>query len=171
MASGAPDYQRVFTLVPPSMTHGAPDWQRTAVGPGGAPVSGITPLGHILADTIDIVSGGVTNIGLVNLSNTAPGYAMLAFAVEVQYSITSVPGEGLIMEAGGDLTSYVSSVIPLVYVNPGVIVTNATVTATWAGLVYLTRASAVVALDVSATPTCTGSCIIGVSAPVLGVWQ
>jgi len=39
MASGASDWQTVFTLVAPSLTHGAPDWQRTAVAPSGAPLA------------------------------------------------------------------------------------------------------------------------------------
>jgi hypothetical protein len=41
VASGAPDWERVVTLVAPSMTHGAPDWERTVVGPGGTTVGGL----------------------------------------------------------------------------------------------------------------------------------
>ena len=40
MASGAADYNNVFTLVGPSLTSGAPDWEQTAVAPGGGPLAG-----------------------------------------------------------------------------------------------------------------------------------
>lgn len=39
MATGAPDWQRVVSIVP-SMTAGAPDWERVVVGPGGTPIGG-----------------------------------------------------------------------------------------------------------------------------------
>lgn len=170
MAKGAPDYQRVFTLVPPSMTHGAPDWQRTAVGPGGAPVSGITLLGQLVAPTAAFIRNGVLDVGTVTLTNTEAGYAMLAFALQCEYSITTVPGEGFTLLAGGDLTSYVSAVDPQIFVNPGVIVTNAVVTVNWCGLVYLTNAAAFIELALSASDNCTGTAIAA-GGPCLGVWQ
>lgn len=39
MASGAPDWQRIVSIVP-SMTAGAPDWERVVVGAGGTPIGG-----------------------------------------------------------------------------------------------------------------------------------
>lgn len=57
MTSGAPDYEHVFTLVTPVVGAGAPDWQDTAVGPGGTPIGGLT---NPMTTEGDMIYGGTS---------------------------------------------------------------------------------------------------------------
>ncbi len=83
MASGAPDWQKVFTLVAPSMTHGAPDWERTAVGPSGTVIGGLPyytgTVGIGITDNsglgITIVEEGASAIQIIALGGMSIGGA------------------------------------------------------------------------------------------------
>lgn len=169
MASGAPDYQRVFTLVPPSMTHGAPDWQETAVGPGGEPVSAPVILGQATAADVLFVPAGVVTLAEMTLTNTAPGYAVLAFGIFCEYTVTVAAGEGFVVQAGGDITGYSMAPLPQFQAYPGVLVTDAIAVAEWCGLVYLTQAAALVALALQATGNCHGVAV-GSGNAVMAAW-
>jgi hypothetical protein len=171
VVSGAPDWERVFTLVAPSMTHGAPDWERTAVGPSGAPIGGgITPLGQVTAPNTAFNPGGNVAIATLNLTNAAASYAVLEFGFVCQYTTTGA-NQGFVVEAGGDVTPYAAGWPTLIFaVTPGAAVTNAAIAANWCGLVYLTVANAVIALALAATLHCTGTAVCN-GQNVIGAWQ
>ena len=169
MSSGAPDWQRVFTLVPPSMTHGAPDWERTAVGPGGEPISGITTYGQIvLGATVPLPDGALTPVGQVVCSNTAPGLAVVSFIVVLGLTLVGA-ADGVVIELGGDFTPY--SGFPYFDYVPGsgaVAATVITVTGTVLG--QLTIAGATIALDAQTTAGCSGAVEFPPGGVVAGVW-
>jgi hypothetical protein len=170
MASGAPDWQKVFTLVPPSMTHGAPDWQRTAVGPSGEPITAIQVLGQMTAIGADLLDGGTVTLGTVVCTNTAPGLAMLAFDVPFadSYAGPSLVSEYLQVEAGGgDIAGFSSPGLPTYSLatqgDNGYYLGHAT----WCGLVMLTAAAATIDLVLFAAPD---SIVTTTAGTVLAVW-
>lgn len=72
MASGAPDWQTVITLIEPMAGVGAPDWERTVVGPGGTPIAGdvseITDGTNVATGAVKFVGAGGTTVAV-----TTPG--------------------------------------------------------------------------------------------------
>jgi len=171
MSSGAPDYQRVFTLVAPSMTHGAPDWQETAVGPSGAPIAGgITPLGTAACPGgLALVALGEVVAASVVLTNTAAGYAVVSFTVGVQFSTAAVFGAGIAFYLTGDYTPYSEGAAQDGY-QPGDAVNDADYTGNWTGLVMLTKAAAALTIEVGASASVTGT-VLGSNFSAISAWQ
>ena len=151
------------------MTHGAPDWQRTAVGPGGGPISGLTAIGNATAPNTGFVPGGSVNLANFNCTNTAPGLALLSFAFPCLYTVAGPGTSAFAAEVGGDLTPYSGGPFPAFGVAPGVAVTDAVIYAHWAGLVTLTQPNALIVLALvcqvgtTGVAVCSNSEIIGLA--------
>lgn len=171
MASGAPDWERVFTLVPPSMTHGAPDWERTAVGPGGAPVSGITPLGNAPGAGGPLAVLPVTTvIAAFFATNAGPGYAVVSYWVPVQWSVSVALSSGFVIVGSVDGTSYSTDTGIPDYTDTSITGQTFAQTVKFTGLVYLAHAHAQVQVSGWVNPGCSATVTDGGSV-MLAAWQ
>jgi hypothetical protein len=129
-----------------------PDWQEQVVGPGGTPIGGggITVLGQLKLTTGGTFTGGpaIAGVGSVTCSNTAAGYAMLAFALNVALKSPSSNGSAVV-SVTGDLTE---SGTPQGMAPQAELFaqTNAVLiggVCSFCGLVYLSQAAAVLELQ------------------------
>lgn len=100
MAKGAPDYERVFTLVTPVVGVGAPDWERTAVGPGGTPIAG--------SPTVLDYSTAIGSDTVVTLNTGPPGRSMVtASSVAVGNYLVIATALAIIQSGGADTVTFV----------------------------------------------------------------
>jgi len=141
------------------MTHGAPDWERTAVGPGGEPLGGLTPIGNATCPDTLFVPGGSVTLANFNCTNTAIGLALLSFAVPCLYTVGGLGTTAFGVVAGGNFTPYSGGPFPVFGVVPGVAVTDAVIYAHWCGLVTLTAVDALIVLDLVCQVGTTGEAV------------
>lgn len=95
MASGAPDYQEVFTLVAPVVGSGAPDWELTAVGPGGVPIGGgfsLVSYEYVPAASPVALNGSSSTTVLSVTGLEKDVYYLVVAFVTVEVTMTSASG-------------------------------------------------------------------------------
>lgn len=89
MASGAPDYERIVTVVAETqMGVGAPDWTRIVVGAGGVPIGG-TSNNDLISSDRDFV-GWTFDPYLVDRDGVSAASGQIAFALVKATKTTSI---------------------------------------------------------------------------------
>ena len=171
MAKGAPDYERVFTLVAPVVGVGAPDWERTAVGPGGGPLYTPTVYGASGGSSgVPCGAGAATKLVDLTCTNPAAGYYSLAFNIFYDYTTTGTSADQFTAEVTGNVST--AFFYPETSYRFAQVVTTAYFELAWCGLVELTVADAVLHLYVTNGAQISGTASSqGASNPFLVVWQ
>lgn len=175
-SSDWPDYTHAVVLTSAgNPVTDCPDWQEQVVAPGGDAIATGSILGVATLNAITPIAGsGTSNVVALTCTNTAPGWANLAFALDLHYS-TSGPSGGVLLYVTGDLT-YVGAPYgfqPWCNDVPGVTVAGRFPQANWAGPVYLSTPDAVLTLVLSLNLVTSGSYQPVVYGPgnVMTVWQ